>query len=308
MKVLLHYPDWKNRWEQHVIDALSEFDLRVTNSMVVEEIELFSKDADVLISMWGNQVVQLWTERFPEKKIITYLRRYEIWAEELMRHIRWQHVDGAVFVSQWCRDTAYMMWNDYNLPIPKRDVLIPNGIDIDSIPFRETPVKNKKIAMVCSMKEAKNIPLAFQILMELPEDYHLYHIGLPYTSQSACTMLSYAHGLGLTDRLHFEGTIKRSEVFDWLSDKEILLSTSLNEGNPNNIIEAMAIGVKPVIHSWPGARDQFPENLIFNRIHDAAIKITEGNYTPEFYRDWVKKRYNSGNFKQLTNLIKEVSK
>jgi hypothetical protein len=40
----------------------------------------------------------------------------------------------------------------------------------------------------------------------------------------------------------------------------VCLSTSLSEGNPNNVIEAMAKGIKPVVHAWPGAEDQFPED------------------------------------------------
>ena len=305
-KVLLHYPDWKNRWEPYVKEALSEFDLTVTSSLEVDELEQLSKDADILVSMWANQVVQLWTERFPEKKIITYLRRYEMWSPELMQSIDWRQTDAVVFVSRWCMETASMMLSDHGLPVPGNQIVIPNGIDIDQVPFRESPAKTKKIGMVCSIKEVKNIPMAFQVLLQLPEDYHLHHIGLPYSSQGICTIMSYIDSIGLTDRVHFEGTVKRSEVFDWLNDKEVLLSTSLNEGNPNNVIEAMGMGIKPVIHAWPGARDQFPKDCVFDRVEGAVNMITGDYYDPNFYRQWVMDRYTTSNFKKLTELVRNI--
>jgi hypothetical protein len=86
----------------------------------------------------------------------------------------------------------------------------------------------------------------------------------------------------------------------------MILSTSLNEGNPNCIIEAMAMGIKPVIHNWPGAKDQFPSDFIFNKIGEAIEMIQSGRHEPERYRQWVADNYSVANFKKLHTVIEDV--
>ena len=306
MKVLLHYPEWHNRWEPYIINALSDYDLTISHTEEPQKLGDLSLNNDVLINMWANLITEFWTHEFPEKKIITYLRRYEIWQPTLMCETDWSVVNKAIFVSKWCQDAANMMWSQGNIVPPADQTVIHNGIDFNDFQFRPKKTGTKKIALVCSMKEVKNVPLAMQILLELPKEYEIHHIGLPFTTRDIGQNLSYMHGLGLTDRFHSDGFIEREKVGEWLKDKDFILSTSLNEGNPNNIVEAMAMGIKPVIHAWPGARDQFPNDLVFDRISGAIDIITGKHYDPRSYRDWVLSRYSLDNFNKFKNVVDSV--
>jgi len=307
MRILLHYPAWGNRWEPYIKEALNEFDLTITHTEDSAELGELSLEADVLISMWASGIVEFWSKYFSDKKIVTYLRRFELWQPEFMTKIDWTKVDRTIFVSNWCRQAANMMWNSHHIKRPKEQIIIPNGVDFSDFELRQKKPDTKKIAFVCSLKEVKNVPLAFQILMELPKDYTLHHIGLPFSSQHTGQLYSYMHGLGLTDRFFSDGHIPREKVADWLADKDYILSTSLNEGNPNNVIEAMAMGIKPVIHSWPGAREQFPEDLIFDRVSGAVDLITGESYTPVSYRNWVLDRYNLSNFEKFKKVVEQLA-
>lgn len=307
MKILLHYPDWKNRWVPYIQDALREFDVTICNEIhSVEALGEMSFDKDILISMWATEIVNLWAQEFPEKKIVTYIRRFELWEPQFIAKINWEVVDKTIFVSEWCQRAANMMWSQYSVTPPADQRVIPNGIDFNDFTLRSDVPGTKKIGLMCSLKEVKNVPLAFQIMMELPADYTLHHIGIPFKSQATGQIMSYMHGLGLTDRFRTDWYIPKDEVRSWLMDKDYILSTSLNEGNPNCIIEAMAMGIKPIIHNWPGALDQFPSDLVFDRVSGAVDLITGNSYDPRSYRNWVLSRYSLDNFRLFTETIKEL--
>ena len=229
-----------------------------------------------------------------------------MWEPDLMQNIKWEAVDKVIFVSEWCRRAANDILSHNKIILPSDQRVIHNGVDLEEFPFRGKRADTKKIGLVCSLKEVKNIPLAFQIMLALPEEYSLHHVGLPFSNQDAGQLYSYAHGLAnLSGRFVTDWYIPSHRIAGWLADKDFILSTSINEGNPNNIMEAMSMGIKPIIHSWPGAYDQFPNDLIFSKVSEAVDLITEDTYEPQRYRDWVASRYSLDNFKKLTATIKE---
>jgi hypothetical protein len=79
------------------------------------------------------------------------------------------------------------------------------------------------------------------------------------------------------------------------------LSTSISEGNPNNVIEAMAKGIKPIVHNWPGAEDQFPMS-IFNSVDEAVKLLTENTYESRMYRGSVESKFSLKNFEQVADI------
>lgn len=287
-----------------MLDTLSAYDLTVTDTLSADELGTLSEDKDVLFSMWCNQAVGYWTQNFPEKKIVTYLRRFELWNDTFMNSIDFRHLDGMIWLNNYYAETFNELVGHNHDNI--RHWMIPNGIDLDEWPMRNGEGNPYKIALVASMKHVKNIPLAAAILLDLPKAYHIYHIGLHaegYTGE----LFAYIKNLGLKDRWHWEPRIEPSEVQEWLKDKGILLNPSVNEGNPNCVIEAMAMGIKPVIHAWPGAYSQFPEDLIFKTVTDACHIIKNNkNNTPEIFRDWIKNNFSISNFSELHNVINEI--
>ena len=78
----------------------------------------------------------------------------------------------------------------------------------------------------------------------------------------------------------------------FLKDKNYILSTSITEGHPNNILEAMACGVKPLIHNYPHSRTQFKDSDIWDSVGDAMTNIFFGSYNSREYRNFVNTNYN----------------
>lgn len=251
--------------------------------------------------MWCSGVVGAWSQHLPKKKIITYLRRFELWSDAMMSQIDFNYVDSMIWINTYYGEVFNRLIDAENI----KHYLIPNGIDLTEWKLREHTGDQNKIALIASMKHVKNIPLAAQILCNLPERYHIHHIGL-HTDNYTGELFAYIEGLGLKDRWHWEPSVARENVQDWLQDKGCLLNPSVNEGNPNCVIEAMAMGIKPVIHTWPGAYNQFPENNIFKTVQEACEIIQSPQYDSIMYREWTEKNFSIDNFKMLHTVIADA--
>ena len=305
MKILLHYPTWGNRWIEYIEKELSQYDLTVCHSFDGGEVGKLSEKADILISMWANEVTMFWSQHFGDKKIITYLRRFEIWEKNLYLSTNFGNIDAIIFVADYYRRVFNEIRQDK--PKPRLQFVLPNGVDLNEFPLRKKKPGSNKIAMVANIKNVKNIPLAAQILLNLPGGFEIHHVAMSvHTDQIAGQIISYLRNLGLQKRYIFNPGVPKDQVKTWLMDKDYVLSTSINEGNPNNVIEAMAMGIKPIIHNWPGALDQFPKDLVFNTVGEATEKILELKYEPERYRRIVDSKYSIDNFKMLHEVIRQV--
>jgi glycosyltransferase involved in cell wall biosynthesis len=184
--------------------------------------------------------------------------------------------------------------------------VIPNGIDLFSFKLRPQSPGTKTIGMIASTRWEKNHALAALILMLLPEEYTIRCIGMPGNASYACCISEYISSLGLADRFIMDGLISPAQVPTWLEDKDCLLSCSISEGNPMNVLEAMAMGVQPVIHAWPGATDQFNSKWIYKTPGEAAEMIMHPTDTPETYRKWIADNYNLDNYKRLRDAVNAI--
>ena len=299
MKLLLYYPEWENRWIPYIEKELSCYDLTVTNTNDRDELVELSKQNDVLFSMWANEAVWLWSFVFPEKKIISYLRRYELFHKKVFDKILWDSVDDLIFVNTELKQ-LFLKTAVFARHKTTKTHLIYNGLDLNDFQIDTSGRTGNKIAMVCSIQSSKNIYLACQILLALPREYKIYHIG---KIASVPMFELYLNNLGLKDRFIIEGVKKSSEVPLWLADKDFILSTSISEGNPMNVLEGMAMGLKPVVHRWPGAEEQFEELYLFDTVRAAINSISQKWLEPELYRSMVADKFNVTNYKKLHPII-----
>ena len=114
----------------------------------------------------------------------------------------------------------------------------------------------------------------------------------------------YLKGIGekLKRKISFYGHIDRRSLDSWWDEKNYCLSTSLTEGNPNNVLEAMAKGIKPIVHAWPGAEDQFD---VFYSAREAAAEILRGSYNSAEYLNTVKQNHSVDNYKEAIRIAME---
>jgi glycosyltransferase involved in cell wall biosynthesis len=284
MKVILVTP-WENAWVPYFKAAFEarghEFECRPD-----------AVSADVVLHGWASGDSQ----PVDGAKNVMFMRRYELFEGGINR-VRWPGVDHLICVNSWIANIAGSVLADrYGTKVH----LIYNGTDVNTWRFKVRE-PGKKMGMACHVHPKKNLPLAVQILGLLPEDYELHIAG---AIQDSCTA-EYLNNLGkaLKRKVYLYDHIDAGMMSMWWEQMSYCLSTSISEGNPNNVIEAMAKGIKPIVHRWPGAEDQFADHL-FDLATDAARMIQSNAYDSYAYRAEVEKKFSLQNIEKVVECVK----
>jgi glycosyltransferase involved in cell wall biosynthesis len=274
------------RWESLYTEALNGHEVEWTRHGPFN-------GNDLTVFMWADENTKRWIETVSGKKIV-FVRRYEYYSD--LESFAWNKVDAVVFVNPWLAE-------GFEERTGVKPHVIPNSVDLSKWTFRERGPGNK-IAMVGFVNQKKNLPLAFQIMAALPRDYSLHVIG---EVQDGATV-DYLMNLG--DSLGIKATFYNptDDVDGFLEDKNYLLNTAISEGCPNNVIEAMAKGIFPVIHNWPGASMLFDEHWVFRTV-DQARNIIMSNGVPGYskiVRNFTENHFGPSNMVAFRSLVDEV--
>ena len=286
MKIALYSP-WKNAWVPLYREAFQsrghEFQHSANGAI---------EGADVYLHGWAdgrNPVV-------PGAKNIVFLRRYELYDAPWTK-TDWANVSALVCVNDAIADLVRGYFKEGGIKVPVH--VVYNAIDTKDWKFRQR-APNKKVGMACFIHAKKNLPLAMQVLAELPNDYSLHIAG---ENQDQWVM-DYIHTFAAAVRRNvvLYGQIDYDQMDLWWDQMGACLSTSYSEGNPNNVIQAMAKGIKPVVHIWPGAMEQFPEEFLFATASEAAHMIQSDAYDSESYRRLAVDRFGLANIERVVEM------
>lgn len=252
-------------------------------------------EADLYLHGWASGMSQ------PIKgaKNVMFMRRFELFEGGLDK-INWSHIDHLICVNTWIAERVREVFAERKVSVPVS--VIYNGTDCDRWKFK-VRAPGKRIGMACHVHPKKNLPLALQVLASLPDGYELHIAG---EVQDSCTA-EYLNNLGEKARrkVYLYGHIDASQLSLWWEGMNYCLSTSISEGNPNNVIEAMAKGIKPVVHSWPGAEDQF-QPWLFTTVGQAVKQILTNEYESEIYRGWVRDKFSLKNIEAVVDLAESL--
>ena len=199
----------------------------------------------------------------------------------------WDNIDGVVFVSDFMREIFRMRGVDLH---KTNTAVIYNGIDISRFKFKQRQ-KGYNIGFVAHIIPRKNLHLAFQIVKKLAEKdarYKLHVAGSFDNLEYEIYLKHLVKTMGIQNNVVFYGWIEDLE--QWWEDKEYLISTSIHEGHPYNVMEAMAKGIKPVIHNFYDAKELYDDQFLFSSIDEAVEKILNGEYDSSYYREYVVKK------------------
>lgn len=167
-----------------------------------------------------------------------------------------------VTISDLCHDTYIEYYNLHN------DITIPNGcppalptahlsdVQMEIKSYKQTP-KSKIFIHVARFSKEKNQRLlieAFNRLYNENEDFILLIIGRGFDSEEGKKLVNYA-----CDRIHFIG--EKSNVADYLSCSNAFCLTSVYEGLPISLLEAMSTGVVPVCTAVGGIPDVVTDGI-----------------------------------------------
>ncbi|MGB4434775.1 MAG: methyltransferase domain-containing protein, partial [Defluviitoga tunisiensis] len=285
-------------------DIVETFSLGYDVKLVVttdgNQISEAIKWADIVWLEWANEMAVFATNQIPEiqnKKVVCRLHGYEAFNENVLNKINWNFIDRMIFVADHVREDAFESCSKIkNIPY----TMVYNGIDLDKITYNRR-TKGKKICFSGYINYKKNPMLMLQILsklLKIDPEYKVYWVGKHQDIRIAKYMNYILKDLKIEDNFVFEGWT--SNINSWLEDKNYFLSTSIHEGYGVAIMEAMAKGIKPIIHNFYAARGYYPDDLIYNTIDEAVEKITEEFYDSESYRRFIEDNYSLE--KQIDNM------
>jgi glycosyltransferase involved in cell wall biosynthesis len=245
------------------------------------------KWGDVIWVEWAaNEAVVASYLKKPSKKLFIRLHRYEAF-EPYPFLIKWENVDKVVFVSNFMKEVL----EDRGIKINnEKSKVIYNGVDLDRYDFKQRE-NGYNIGWVAHISPRKNLHLALEIIRKLVEkdERYVLHIAGDFPDLMYERYIKHLIKAGnLEKNVILYGWV--DDMAKWWNDKNYLLSTSMHEGHPYNIMEGMAKGIKPIIHNFDGAEELFDKQFLFSNIDEAVEKITTGEYNSSYYREYIEKK------------------
>ena len=151
---------------------------------------------------------------------------------------------------------------DRNLSEAKfiRDVVVPvikqvaEESDQDEL-MQETGFNIAYIGYLNYKKGPMLLLHAFDALVRADDRYRLHIAGQFQDNRYLLYYEQMINSLGLQNNVHFDGW--QDDIQEWLSDKQQIVCTSVLEGCPVGLMEAMACGLRPLVHSFVGASGIF---------------------------------------------------
>ncbi|MBO8161962.1 MAG: glycosyltransferase [Thermosipho sp. (in: Bacteria)] len=280
------------------------YEIRKIKSQGLTQDAMFEilKWSDISWFEWANGPL-VWASKFPKVcKIICRLHKYEAYTEE-PRKIDWNKVDYLLFVSNSVKETFNKL---HGLPKNPKILVIPNAINLERYNF--TPKeKGFDLAWIGRFHPDKNLPLLLQCfiaLLNLDNRYKLHLAGRIQNYPIYQYFEDFIKKYTLHDRIFYYGEVK--DIFNWLIDKHYIVLTSIIEGHPVGVMEAMAMGLKPIIHRFAGYSEElFPPKYTFVTIEEFIKQVMSPDYNPSEYRNFIEQNYNQEKqFKIFNELIK----
>lgn len=236
-----------------------------------------------------------------KKHVIARAIDIEVWYGHQEGTI-WDVVDDLVFIAPHIKDLT-------NIPV-KRQHVIPCGIDIDRYNFDDRH-DGFNIAVISEKWTSKGTDLILQIaykLKQIDDRYKIHWLGkwsdYPWE-------IKYFEEFIKHNELNFEFTEwieGDNAVNQFLEGKNYFLHASHKEAFSYATAEAMAKGIKPIIHRFYGADDLWP-GITWSSIDEATDMITDGEYDSTSYRRYlINKGYTVNQMMNKINAIIEGGK
>ncbi|HAV42859.1 TPA: hypothetical protein DCX15_02440 [bacterium] len=232
-------------------------------------------------------------------KVVIRLHYSEVYSN-MPDQVNWENVDDLIFVAEHVREV--LKKKIFDLENRVKTHIIHNGINLERFNFKERK-NGHHLAYVGYLNHKKNPSLLLQCikcLVDVDPNYKLHIAGFHEQTRYQLYFENLVRDMGIGDNVKLYGWVDK--VSDWLEDKDYILSTSIGEGCPVGIMEAMARGIKPLIHNWPGARDLYPDRYIFNTISEFKNMVLNGNYNSTEYREYIEDNYS------LEKQLREIDK
>jgi glycosyltransferase involved in cell wall biosynthesis len=255
----------------------------------IEGLRQAMQNSDICWFEWCTDLV-VEASRLPKVcKTIVRLHRFEAYGDWPSR-VRWENIDCLILVGNSFVKQA-LLKQVPDIEGRTKIITIPNGVNLDRFKFTDRK-KGKNLAFIGYLNMRKNPMFLMQCMQKLhymDPEYKLYFAGSSQDYSLEQYLGHIVKAMGLEGVVFFDNW--QDDVNGWLADKHFAVSASISESQGMGILEAMACGLKPVIHNFPGAEEIFGSEFLFNISEDFCRQILSDNYEPYIYRSFVETRY-----------------
>ena len=222
-------------------------------------------------------------------KNIVRLHRFEAYGD-WPGQVQWENIDTFITVgNSFVKEALLKQVPD--IRNRTRLVTIPNGVNLDKFKFVNRQ-RGKNIACIGYLNMRKNPTFLLQCMQKLhyiDAEYKLFFAGVFQDPMLEQYIKHIVQALKLTNVVFFDSW--QEDINSWLEDKHYIVSSSIGESQGMGLLEAMACGLKPVIHNFPGADQIFPSEFLFNIAEEFCQQICSESYESQKYRRFIEENY-----------------
>jgi glycosyltransferase involved in cell wall biosynthesis len=285
--------------------AKQRFEVRLFDGKTEEQLNELMQWSDISWFEWCTDLAVIGSRGPKQCENIIRLHRYEAYGP-WPQQINWQNIDVLMTVgNSFVRDI--LSRSVPGIEDQTSIVTIPNGVNLDKFTINERP-RGKNIAYLCNVRAVKNPAMVLQCMQKLhyiDPEYSLFFAGRFQDLAIEQYVRYMVDTLGLKEVVFFDGW--QEDVRSWLTDKSYIVSTSFIESQGMGIMEAMACGLKPVIHNFPGAGEIFPSDFLFNIAEEFCDRILSASYEPQRYRRFVEEKYSQRDqLAKINNILVQI--
>jgi hypothetical protein len=252
----------------------------------------------------GDMVVE--ASRDPQGgKIIVSLRRSDV-RGDWVRQVRWENVDILIQLGSRAVEDA-LLEHVPDIRNRTRLAVIPHGVDLNRYMCRQRS-RGKNLACLGCLSLETNPAFLLQCLQKLHYIDSGYRLSFAGRFESPALEQYVRHmvqTLGLADVVSF--TSYPGDLNAWLADKHFVVSCGMGEDQVEMLLAGMAVGLKPVVHNFPGAETLFPSECLFNISEEFCDQVIGRQYDSLAYRRFVEDRYPiAEQLKQVNGILAQL--
>lgn len=272
----------------HFSKRTDDYEVRVFHSKSVKDFTDMLEWSDISWFEWCDRLV-IEASKLPKVcRILCRLHRFEAFTG-MPSQVEWGNVDTLILVAHHIKDALKLQIPDIEERVKVR--ILYNGVNLDRFVYKERE-KGFNIAYIGYLNYRKNPALLLQCVKYLVDrdPRYILHVAGDYQELECRFYIEQMlDELKLRDNIVFHGWIDNLE--SWTDDKQYLLSTSIHEGHPCGIMEAMATGIKPLIHHFYAAEEMYPQKYIFNTVDEFVDMVMSDDYNSAEYRKYIEDNY-----------------
>jgi glycosyltransferase involved in cell wall biosynthesis len=245
---------------------------------------------DIIFCEWGLGNLKWFSHnKLPGQKLVTRIHSQEF-STPFLSETEWEDVDKIIFVAPHMMEKFIRLFPSCQ----SKCQVIYNLLDALSFNLEKDKDAQFNLGLLGILPKIKSPHLGLEILKELRKidpRYRLFIKGkrpeeLDWLWRNPAEQEYYLEftksiiRMGLQDAVIFDP--HGNDVPEWFRKIGFILSTSEHEAFHMAIAEGMASGAIPIIRNWEGAKNLFPDRLIFDEPLQAVSLISNYSNSAKF--------------------------